>query len=374
MRKRIAIVGAGLMGRLCALALSEAALSGPALQIHLLEQGDFAPPETAFTSCAAEVAAAMLSPLAESVQLSRELQQLAYRSMTLWQAIALQIPAINLQQQGTVMLSHPQQRHLLQHLVSKIKATAQYQPTWLDREALAQLEPSLAPRFNHSCYLPGEGQLDNSAFMRSSLQMLSQRGVQLHSNSHCTIAQQRLVCNGNAFEADIIIDCRGLGARNQLPTLRAVRGEVLRVRAPSVTLSRPVRLIHPRYALYIAPKANQLFVVGATELESAEQSGPSVRSALELLSALYAVDPAFAEAEILSLNASARPALNDNAPQLIAQKGLISVNGLYRHGFLLGPALAEQVVQQCLAQLADTCPNTRDLASIHSHSVLGESQ
>ena len=339
------------MGRLCALALSEQGLAEQALQIHLLEQGDFAPKTAAFSPCAAEVAAAMLSPLAESVQLTPALQQLAYRSMTLWQAMAQQMPGINLQQQGTILLSHPQQRHLLQHLVSQIKAFEQHQPTWLDREALAKLEPGLAPRFNHSCYLPGEGQLDNSAFMRLSLNTLAQRGVKLHSNSHCDIQPQRLLCNGNRFDADIIIDCRGLGARKALPTLRAVRGEVLRVRAPAVALSRPVRLIHPRYALYIAPKADQLFVVGATELESAEQSGPSVRSALELLSALYAVDPAFAEAEILSLNASARPALTDNAPLLTADNGLICVNGLYRHGFLLGPALAEQVVQHCLTKL-----------------------
>ena len=41
--------------------------------------------------------------------------------------------------------------------------------------------------------------------------------------------------------------------------------------------------------------------------------------------------------------AGARPAFPDNRPRIIARKGYIYVNGLYRHGFLLAPALAELV-------------------------------
>ena len=38
-----------------------------------------------------------------------------------------------------------------------------------------------------------------------------------------------------------------------------------------------------------------------------------------------------------------RPAFPDNRPRIIARKGYIYVNGLYRHGFLLAPVLAELV-------------------------------
>ena len=41
--------------------------------------------------------------------------------------------------------------------------------------------------------------------------------------------------------------------------------------------------------------------------------------------------------------AGARPAFPDNRPRIIAAKGYIYVNGLYRHGFLLAPVLAELV-------------------------------
>src|ERR1700692_2388872 len=107
-----------------------------------------------------------------------------------------------------------------------------------------------------------------------------------------------------------------------------------------VELSRPVRLIHPRWPLYVIPREDGLFMLGATSTES-EDPGVSVRSALELLSAAYAVHPAFAEARIVEFGSGLRPAFPDNLPRITVHKTRIAVNGLYRHGFLLAPALAE---------------------------------
>ena len=138
----------------------------------------------------------------------------------------------------------------------------------------------------------------------------------------------------------IVIDCRGLFARDTQPDLRGVKGEMVIVETDEIVLSRPVRLIHPRWPLYIIPRANNQFMIGATSIER-EDDGVSVRSALELLSAAYAVHPAFGEARIVEIGSGLRPAFPDNLPRIAIDNRKIAVNGLYRHGFLLAPALAE---------------------------------
>ncbi|MDI1265264.1 MAG: FAD-dependent oxidoreductase, partial [bacterium] len=140
----------------------------------------------------------------------------------------------------------------------------------------------------------------------------------------------------------IVIDCRGLSARDEQPLLRGVKGEMIIVETSEVELSRPVRLIHPRWPLYVIPRGDGRFMLGATSIE-AEDTGVSVRSALELLGAAYAVHPAFAEARIVEFGSGLRPAYPDNLPRITVDRK-IAVNGLYRHGFLLAPALAELTV------------------------------
>ena len=68
-----------------------------------------------------------------------------------------------------------------------------------------------------------------------------------------------------------------------------------------------------------------------------------MRSTLELLSAVYALHPLFGEAEVVESGADVRPAFSDNLPKVERIGRVIHVNGMYRHGFLLGPAMAAQV-------------------------------
>jgi glycine oxidase len=107
--------------------------------------------------------------------------------------------------------------------------------------------------------------------------------------------------------------------------------------------------MHPRYQLYIAPKPNHVYVVGATEIESDDLLPMTVRSAMELLSAAYSVHAGFAEANIREHISQLRPAFSDNQPQVLVNQRLIQVNGLYRHGFLISPVVLEQVELAVLA-------------------------
>ena len=71
----------------------------------------------------------------------------------------------------------------------------------------------------------------------------------------------------------------------------------------------------------------------------------TIRSALELLGLAYALHPGFGEAEIVELGAGVRPSFPDNVPAIVARGRTIYVNGMYRHGFLTAPVLAEAVAR-----------------------------
>src|SRR3546814_12131354 len=66
---------------------------------------------------------------------------------------------------------------------------------------------------------------------------------------------------------------------------------------------------------------------------------------MELLNAAYALHPAFGEAEIVETGVGIRPAYPDNLPRVSRDGGMISVNGLHRHGFLLAPSMAQRAAE-----------------------------
>lgn len=193
---------------------------------------------------------------------------------------------------------------------------------------LAHLEPGLAAH-PQALFFDGEAHLDPRRALADLVAALARLGVPVEQAS--------------ARPEDVsgpVIDTRGMAAG--LPGLRAVRGEMLVLRAPDITLSRPLRLLHPRHTLYIVPRAGGVFMLGATQLESADRRGVSARAVLELLSAAYAVDPRFAEAELLETGADLRPAFADHVPRGIIRGRVLHLNGLFRHGYLMAPALARQ--------------------------------
>ncbi len=74
----------------------------------------------------------------------------------------------------------------------------------------------------------------------------------------------------------------------------------------------------------------------------------SVRSVLELLTAVYALNPMFGEAEVVEIGTGVRPAFLDNLPRIRWRDGVLHVNGFFRHGFLLAPALARMAADVLL--------------------------
>lgn len=148
---------------------------------------------------------------------------------------------------------------------------------------------------------------------------------------------------GQSAPAQVDLDCTGVAAN--LPELRAVRGEMALLHCPDVQISRSIRLLHPRVPLYLVPRGEGVYMIGATMIESASERAPSLRSLSELFGAAFALHPGFAEARVVETGAGLRPAFPDNLPRLVARGGTLFLNGLFRHGFLLAPAMAAQVAQ-----------------------------
>lgn len=220
----------------------------------------------------------------------------------------------------------------------------------VDATAISALEPDLAGRFDSGLFFPDERHLDPRA-------TLTKLQVKLEQHPAVRFAVGIALDEATLAEPtrfDWRIDCRGLSARDVLTDLRGVRGEMLLLHAPDVTLNRPIRLLHPRYPLYIVPRADHVFMVGATMIESDHRGPPTARSIMELLSAAYSLQPGFAEATVLEMGADARPAFFDNLPRLRRHAKTLYVNGLFRHGFLCAPAMARRAVELALDDKVDS--------------------
>ena len=332
------IAGAGLLGRLLAWRLAR---EGHAVSVFDAEPG----PEPRFDAQgpAAFSAAGMLSPLAERDHAAPAIAAWGWRSIALWQEIvaALGAPRPLFVQRGSLLLAHRADLGSAQRVLARLN-DERVAPQPLDAAALQALEPAL-PAFAHAWLLPGEAQIDPLATL-SALHAQAQ-GVQWHWGrpvAHVAPGQLQFA-DGGAADFDTVVDVRGLGARPDLP-LRGVRGETCWLHAPGHGLTRPVRLLHARHRVYLVPRPGDLMFVGATEIESEDRSPVSLKSAVELMSAAYSVLPTLAEARILRLDRHLRPALPDHLPCIAHAEGRLTINGLFRHGWLLAPALVEDAL------------------------------
>jgi glycine oxidase len=286
--------------------------AGHAVTVHERSDADM-------TESTSHVAGGMLAPWCEAESSEPVIARLGIRSLDLWRQHFPHTPF-----NGSLVVAHARDRADFERFA---KLTSNHRR--LDARALNELEPALEG-FRDALFYPDEGHVEPRRVLPELHARIAQAGGRIEFDS-----------DADADDLDgIVIDCRGLAARDAESELRGVKGEMIVVETSEVELSRPVRLIHPRFSLYVIPRGDGRFMLGATSIES-EDTGVSVRSALELLGAAYAVHPAFAEARIVEFGSGLRPAYPDNLPRISIEQQRITVNGLYRHGFLLAPALAE---------------------------------
>jgi len=316
MTREAAIVGAGIMGLTAAHALS---LRG--VRVTVYESGG----ETG-RGCS-WWAGGMLALWCEMESAEPLIGTLGLESLAYWRRY---FPGVV--NKGSLVVAPPRDTPDLKRVAAR---TSHFE--WIDRNKIAELEPDLAGRFETALFFEDEAHLnprDALAFLRKTLE--TEFNVRFELST--TIQPE-------ALKVDAVLDCRGLEARDALPDLRGVKGEMVILKTKDITLSRPVRLLHPRIPVYLVPRADNHVMVGATMIESGDRTRFSARSMMELLNAAYAVHPGFGEAEIVETGTDVRPAFPDNLPRIRREGNILRLNGLYRHGYLGAPALARRAAE-----------------------------
>ncbi|MFU8863566.1 MAG: FAD-dependent oxidoreductase [Rhodobacterales bacterium] len=306
----VTIIGAGVAGLWAAYALSKRGMTP-----RLIDRAG-AP---AAHGCS-WWAGGMLAPFCEGATSEPAVIAHGQRAASAWAEVT------QVQHQGSLVVTLARDRAEMDRFARRTEGHSR-----ITGEALTALEPDLAQPGREALYFDTEAHLSPRRALVDLQAALAERGIMIEQAElrHDDIAGQ-------------IVDCRGMAAASHLPGLRGVRGEMVMLRTMEITLSRPVRLLHPRHPLYIVPRGDGVFMLGATQIES-EQRGPiTARALLELLSAAYALHPAFAEAEVIEAGADLRPAFADHVPRVVQQGRVLHLNGLFRHGYLMAPALAEQ--------------------------------
>jgi glycine oxidase len=315
----VRVIGAGVAGLTCALVLAQ---RGCAVEIIDRAAG------VGQRACSWK-AGGMLAPWCEAESADVRVAEWGARAADLWEDFGARV-----ERRGTLVVAMGRDVPELQQFARR---TRQYRRVGADE--IAGLEPALAGRFQAGLFFDSEAHLNPRETLVALAQRLAALGVVFHWNMAAETAPPA---------TGPVVDCRGLTAQDSLPALRGVKGEMLMLNAPGVALSRPVRLLHPRVPLYVVPRGDGLFMVGATMIEGGAGQYAAARSVLELLSSAYALVPGLGEAELVEIGVDARPAFADNVPDLHWAQGRLHVNGLYRHGFLLAPIMALRAAQVLL--------------------------
>ena len=333
MTKTAGVAGAGLVGRLLALALVREGWS-----VSIFDEDD-----TIGRKSCGYVAGGMLSLYSEAESISDLVVGLGRRSISLWPEIVSYVGASScFRSSGSVIVAHRADLSDLERRREFIQN--RFPGLFDDLKITHSVGEGLSVAY--SMKVPGEGSIDNVMLFECVERTLRQHNVCWHANTRVIgITHGKIVTEEGSHVFNFVFDCRGIGAKADLPGLRGVRGESILLQAPNVSIENVIRVVHPRYSIYVVPRTNSMFLVGATEIESCDFSEISVQSALEILSAAYSLHKGFAEARIASMMTACRPAFSDNIPKIVWEKNAARINGLYRYGYLCVPAMVEEVIR-----------------------------
>ncbi len=354
----VAVIGGGVAGLSAAWFLAEAGR-----EVTVLEAG-------AAGRGVSWDAAGMLAPLHELAYTELDLLHLGLYSRELyadWEAV-LGAEQIGLVRRGALEVGlSPDDRPELERRYAFMQQQG-LKPQWLEGNDLQKLEPALAQRITTGIFAPEDAQVDNRALVLALAENLRTRGIRFleqHTVTSLTETNNILKVSGNqtgqehTFElnAQQVVVANGLGVADVLVQnlltsphkLYPIKGQMASLEPlPAYTLPQTVVRIRSRVLGdgYVVPKANRL-VVGATAEEKGRDRNVTAGGLLDILRRAYAAVPGLYELPIQETWAGLRPSTLDRQPFLLGslRHKVLHLNGLYRHGILLAPALGQAAAQ-----------------------------
>ncbi|WP_374547535.1 FAD-dependent oxidoreductase [Rhodoblastus sp.] len=322
---RIRIIGAGAAGLTAAYELvTRAKAAGRDIALEIVEKQPGPGRGCSF------YAGGMIAPWCEAESTEPIVATLGAEALDFWTNV---LPIA--ERRGSLVVAPQRDRA---ELVQFSRRTSHF--ATLDRDGLAALEPDLADNFSGALYFEEEAHLAPRAATAHLAGLLAaERNVAFHYGVDAATLPDR---------CDWVLDCRGYAAKPNLSGLRGVKGEMMILRSADIRLSRPVRMLHPRHPVYVVPRPDGTFMVGATMIENEERARVTAQSLVELVNSAFAIHPAFAQAEVVETGSDVRPSFADNLPRIVRDGRRLFLNGLYRHGFLLSPPLASRAARVVL--------------------------
>ncbi|MFE9688504.1 glycine oxidase ThiO [Micromonospora sp. NPDC005806] len=331
-RPDVAIVGAGPVG----LAIAwRCASRGLRVAVH-----DPAP-----GSGASQVAAGMLSPVAEAYFGEHELTGLLAESAARWPGFAAELVEaagadVGYRTDGTLVVG------LTADDLAEARRLWSYQQglglpiTPLRPSELRDREPALAPRVRGGAVAPGDHQVDPRRLVAALRTAAEGAGAVLRRHPVGALSE---------VDAPVTVVAAGCGAAalTGLP-VRPVKGQVLRLRAPgrgAPGFRHVIRGYADGESVYLVPRDSGEVVVGATVEERADTE-VTAGAVLRLLRAAVDLLPELAEYDLVEASAGLRPGTPDNAPiigPLPRRPGVLVATGHHRHGIVLTPVTADLV-------------------------------
>lgn len=359
--KRIGIVGGGVAGLFSAWYLLNQSERGSESEISLtlMEKGEIGR-GTSWD------AAGMLAPVNELEFQEIDLFRAGLKSRELYETdVVQQLGEIGFRKSGTVEIGlTPDDAGYLKRLYD-FQQEQGPEVEWLSGAAIREREPFIGQHIGAGIWSSGDGQVDNRLLVDALAEDLRNRGAKLIEN--CEVLgwedigneEVKVNANGETLNFDQLLVTPGTPDRalqGLLPyTIYPVKGEMISLAPPRETemgfLQATVRIRSKTWGnAYLVPKSNRI-VCGSTSEEKGHDRRNTAGGILEILRKCYAAVPGIYELDMQETWAGLRPSLLSRQPLLDREAGtqIYHLNGLYRHGILLGPLMGKAAAELMLS-------------------------